>query len=103
MMQTPVESNDCRIEDAELIVVEDGLKPINGRDFFEALGISITQTLNSDEGSIIKNVTTQCLFKTRIANQLPKKITRTGRTKVQIVKSKFHKYFQNIKKVEECL
>ena len=73
MMQTSVESNDCGIEDAEFIVVKDGLKPIIGRDFFEALGISITQTLNSDEGSIIKNITTQCLFKTSIANQFPNK------------------------------
>ena len=37
MMQTPVESNGWRIEDAELVVVRDVLKPLIGRDLLEAL------------------------------------------------------------------
>ena len=41
MMQTPVESNGCWIEDAILVVVKDGLKPLIGRDLFEVFGISI--------------------------------------------------------------
>ena len=93
-MQTPVESNSWRIKDAEFVVVRDGLKPIIGRDVFEALGISITQTLCSDGGNMVNTITTQCPFKTRIANQFPRLISRTGRSKVHIVKSKFHKNIQ---------
>ena len=45
MMQAPKESNGWRIEDAEVVVVRDGLTPLIGRDLFEVLGISSTQTL----------------------------------------------------------
>ena len=90
MMQTPEENNGWRIEDAEFVVFRDGLKPLIGRDLFEVLKISITQTLCSDEGSMVNTMTTQCPFKTRIANQIPQLISRTGRSKVHIDKSKFH-------------
>ena len=49
MMKMLVESKGWRNEDAEFVVASDGLKLIIGRDVFEALGISITQTLNSVE------------------------------------------------------
>ena len=39
-------------------------------------------------------ITTQCPYKTRIANQFPQLISRIGRSKIPIVKSKFHKNFQ---------
>ena len=93
-MQTPVESNGWRIHDAEFVVVKDGLKPPIGRDLFKDLGTSITQTLCSDEGSMVNTITTQCPFKTRIANQFPQFISLIGRSKVHIVKSKLHKNFQ---------
>ena len=44
MMQTPVESNVWRIQDAEFVVVRDGLRPLIGRDLFVALGIPVKQT-----------------------------------------------------------
>ena len=104
MMQTPGESNSCRIEHAEFVEVRDGLKPLICRDVFEAIGISITQTLNSKEGSMINNITSQCPFKTRVAIQFPQLITRICSSKVNIEKSKFHKHFnQNINRVEEYL
>ena len=59
MMQTRVESTGWRTEDAEFVVVRDGLKPPIGRDVFDALGISVTQIPNSDTGSMIDNITTQ--------------------------------------------
>ena len=93
-MQATIENNGWRIEDAEFVVVRDGLKPLIGRGLSEILGISITQTLCSDEGSMVNVITTQCPFKTRIANQFPQLISRIGRSKVHIVKSKFHKNFQ---------
>ena len=46
-MQTPVESNGWRIEEAEFVVVRDGLKSLKGRYLFDAVGISVNQTLSS--------------------------------------------------------
>ena len=94
MMQAPIESNGWRIEVAEFVVVKDGLKPLICRDLFEVRGISITQTLCSNEGSMVNTITTQCPFRTRIANQFPQLISRIGGSKIHIVKSKFHKNFQ---------
>ena len=94
MIQAPIASNGWRIEDAEFVVLKDGLKPLPGRDLFEALGISVTQTPYSYERSTVINVTIQCPFKTRIANQFPQLITRIIRSKIHIVKSKFHKNLQ---------
>ena len=94
MMQAPIESNGWRIEDAEIVVVKDGLKPMNGRYSFEILGISITQTHCSNESSMVNTITTQCPFKTPIANQFPQLISRIGRSKILIIKSKFHKNSQ---------
>ena len=94
MIQAPMESNGWRIEDAEFVVVKDGLKPLIGRDLFEVLGISITQTLCSNAGRMVNTITTQCPFKTRIANQFPQVISCIGRSKSHIVNSKFHKIFQ---------
>ena len=87
MIQAPIASNGWRIEDAELVVVKEGLKPLLGRDLFEALGISVTQTPYPYEGSMVNTITTQCSFKTRIVNQFPQLITRIGRSKIHIVKS----------------
>ena len=42
MIQAPIASKGWRIEDAEFVVVRDGLKPLIGRDLFDALGISVT-------------------------------------------------------------
>ena len=94
MIQAPIASNGWRIKDAEFVVVKGGLKPLLGRDLFDALGISVTQTSSSYEGSMVNNVTIQCPFKTRIANHFPQLITRIGRSKIHFVKSKFHENFQ---------
>ena len=96
-MQAPVESNGWRIEDAEFVVVRDGLKPLIGRDLFENLAVSITQSLCSVESSMVNNITPQCPFKTHIANQFPQLFSRIGRSKFHIVKSKFS---LNIKRLE---
>ena len=49
MMTTPMERKGFWIEDAEFVVLKNELKPLIGRDLFEALEISSTQTLCSDE------------------------------------------------------
>ena len=94
MTPAPIASKGWRIEDAEFVVVRDGLNPLIGRDLFDALRISVTQTTNSNEGSMVNAITPQFQFKTRIAKQFPQLISRIGRSKTHIVKSKFHKIFQ---------
>ena len=87
MTQAPIASKGWRTEDADFVVVRGGLKPLIGRDLFDALGIYY-------EGSMVNAITPQCPFKTRIAKQFPQLISRIGRSKVHIVKSKFQKNFQ---------
>ena len=94
MIQAPIESNGWSIEDAEFVVVKDGLKPLISRDLFEVLGNSITQTLCSNECKMVNTIKTQCPFTTRIANQFPQLISCIGRSKSHIVKSKTRKIFQ---------
>ena len=43
---------------------------------------------------MVNTITIQCPFRNRIANQFPQHISRIGRSKIHIVKSKFHKNFQ---------
>ena len=93
-IQASIASNVWRIKDAEFVVVRDGLKPLIGRDLFDALGILVTQTPNSNESCMVNTITSQCPFKTRIAKQFSQLISRFGWSKIHIVKSKFHKNFQ---------
>ena len=92
-MQTPVENNGWRIDDAEFILARDDIKQLLGRELFDAIGISFTQTLNSVKGSMINSNNTQCPFKTPIANQFPQLISRIDRSKLHIVQSRLHKHF----------
>ena len=94
MMPTAVGSNALRNEDAEIVVVGDDLKPLIGRELFNALSISLTQILDPVEGSVINNITTQLPFKAGNANHFPQLISRIGRSTIHIKKSKFHKHFQ---------
>ena len=94
MIQAPVEVNGWRIEDAEFVVVRDGLKCLIGGNEIDALSISFLRTLNSIECHMLNNISTERPFKTRIANQFQQLISRIVRSKVHIVKSKFHKNFQ---------
>ena len=93
MIQAPTASNEWRLEEAEFVLVHDGLKSLVGRDLFDALGISVTQPPKY-EGSMVNTITSQCPFKTSIAKQFPQLIIRIGRSKIHIVKSKFNRNFQ---------
>ena len=55
-MQTAVQGNIWRKEDAEFVVVRDGLNLLIGRNLFNALGGSVTQTLNLIEGNMIMSI-----------------------------------------------
>ena len=43
---------------------------------------------------MVNAITSQCPFKTHIEKQFPQLFSRVGRSKIYIVKSKFHKNFQ---------
>ena len=101
MIQAPIASKGWRIKDAEFVVVRDVLKPLIGRDLFDALGITVTQTPNSNEGSMVNAITPQCPFKTRIAKQFPQLISRIGRKSILLNLSFIKIFNQNIKRVEE--
>ena len=58
VMQTPGASNCRRINDAEFATDHDRLQPPLSRDWFKALGVSLTHTLNPIEGCVINNITT---------------------------------------------
>ena len=58
VMQTPGASNCRRIKDAEFATDHDRLQPPLRRDWFKALGVSLTHTLNPIEVSVINNITT---------------------------------------------
>ena len=104
LMQTPVASIGGRIEDAEFVVIRDGLKPLIGRDLFGALGISVTHTLNPISGNMVKNINTQCSVKIRIPNKLPKLISPFARSEYQMSNQTFTNAFnQNTRKVDEYL
>ena len=91
MIQIAVAYNCWQIEDAEFVVVRDGLKTFIGRNFCDGPGISLSKTLNHNDESTINNITTQCTFKIRIATQFPNLIYHG--LYVLIVKSKCHKRF----------
>ena len=93
MMLKPVESNGRRNKDPEFVVFRIGLNLLIGRVLFNALGISVTQTLNSVEGNMINHITTKRPLKTRIANQTPQHVSRIGRSKIHSVKSKIQRHF----------
>ena len=69
----------------------DGLYPLLGRDLFPVLGTSIQQ---SDNHTTINQVEQEyCPIKTQIATDFPDLISRIGKSKVRIVRSKFHKNY----------
>ena len=73
----------------DVTVVEDGHRPIIGRDLFSKLGFSLTQwkhVANFDQN--------QCLIKKQIAFDFPGLITRIGKSFQHSVKSTFHKQFK---------
>ena len=68
--------------------MEDGHRPIIGRDLFSKLGFSLTQL--KQVANIDQN---QCLIKKQIAFEFPGLITRIGKSLKHSVKSTFHKQF----------
>ena len=89
ILQTSIQSNNWYANPIEIQVVTDGHRPLLGRDLFPVLGLSIQQ---SDNQTTINQVEQEyCPIKKQIATDFPDLISRIGKSKVHIVRSKFHK------------
>ena len=86
VIKTSIKCNDWVDEDVNVTVVEDGQRPIIGRDLFLKLGFSLTQTKQVVDQN-------QCLIKKQIAFDFPGLISRIRKSLKHSVKSTFHKQF----------
>ena len=83
-----IKCNDWIATGVDVTVVEDGQRPIIGRDLFPKLGFSLTQL--KQVANIDQN---QCLIKKQIAFDFPDLIIRIGKSLKHSVTSTFHKEF----------
>ena len=91
ILQTSIQSNNWYANPIEIQVVTDGHRPLLGRDLFPALGLSIQQ---SNTQTTINQVEQEyCPIKKQIAIDFPDLISRTGKSKVHMVRSKFHRNY----------
>ena len=75
VITTSIKCNDWIATGVDVTVVEDGHRPIIGRDLFSKLGYSLTQL--KQVANIDQN---QCLIKKQIAFDFPVLITRIGKS-----------------------
>ena len=88
VINTSIKCIDWIATGVDVTVVEDGHRPIIGRDLFSKLGFSLTklkQVVNIDKN--------QFLIKKQIAFDCPGLIRRIGKSLKHSVKSTFHKQF----------
>ena len=91
LIQTSIQSGNWHANPIEIQVVADGHRSLLGRDLFPALGLLIQQSNNQ---MIINQVEQEyCPNKKQIAIDFPDLISRIGKSKVHIVRSKFHKNY----------
>ena len=88
VIKTSIKCNDWVATGVDLTVVDDGHRPIIGRDLFPKLGFSLTQS--KQVANVDQN---QCLIKKQIAFHFPGLISRIGKSLNHSVKSTFHKHF----------
>ena len=91
VINTSNKCNDWITTVVDVTVVEDGHRPIIGRDLFSKLGFSLTQL--KQVANIDQN---QRLIKKQIAFDFQSLITRIGKSFKHSVKSTFHKQFTTI-------
>ena len=88
VINTSIKCNDWIATGVDVTVVENGHRPIIGRDLFPKLGLTLThlkQVANIDQN--------QCLIKKQIAFDFPHLVTRIGKSLKHSVRSTFHKEF----------
>ena len=91
-IQAPITSKGWACDSATFTVVADGLKSLIGRDLFDQLGLAVTQSTFL-KGNRVNNIASP-EFKEQIAKTFPGLVSRIGRSKSHVAKSKFHKDFQ---------
>ena len=91
-IQAPVTSKGWACDTAIFTVVADGLKSLIGRNLFDQLELAVTQSTFL-KGNSINNIASP-EFKEQIAKTFLGLVTRIGRSKSHVAKSKFHKDFQ---------
>ena len=91
-IQAPITSKGWVCDSATFTVVADGLRYLIGRDLFDQLGLAVTQSTFL-KGNRVNN-TASPEFKEQIAKTFPGLVSRIGRSKIHVAKSKFHKDFQ---------
>ena len=91
-IQAPITSKGWACDSATFTVVADGLKFLIGRDLFDQLGLDVTQS-TSLKGNRVNNIASP-KFKEQIAKNFPGLVSRIGRSKSHVAKSKFQKDFQ---------
>ena len=85
VINTSIKCNDWIATGVDVTVVEDGHRPIIGRDLFPKLGFSVIQL--KQVANIDQN---QCPIKRQIPFDFPDLITRVGKSLKHSVKSTFH-------------
>ena len=91
IIKTSIRSNNWYANSIESQVVTDGHRSLLGTDLFPALGFSIQQ---SNSPRIVNQVEHEnCPIKKQKAIDFPDLITRIGKSKLHIVRSKFHKNY----------
>ena len=91
-IQAPITSKGWACDSATFTVVADGFKSLIGRDLFDQLRFAVTQSTLL-KGNRVNNISSP-EFKEQIAKTFPGLMSRIGRSKSHVAKSKFHKDFQ---------
>ena len=91
-IQAPVTSKGRLCDTATFTIVADSWKTLIGRDLFNQLGLAVTQSTLL-KGNGVNNLASP-EFKEQIAKKFPGLVSRIGRSKSHVAKSKFHKNFQ---------
>ena len=79
-MKTAVKFNDWIATIVNFTVIEDGHRPIIGRDLFPQIGFSLTQSKQ-----VLNFETNQCIIKKQVAVDFPGLIFRIGKSHKNIL------------------
>ena len=92
-IQSPITSSGRTFDSATFFFEADGLKSLIGRNLFHQLGLAVTQS-TSLKGNLVNNISSSSEFKEQISKIFPELLSRIGRSKNHIAKSKCHKKLQ---------
>ena len=92
-MQASVSSNGRNTLSAAFTVIADNQKPLIGRDFFGQRVLAVTQSPSHTDNQF-KIISPQSVFKEHIALKFSNLLSRIGRSKILVAKSRFRKIFQ---------